>query len=178
MFEYNFNYNTNTIKVTIDVFGHEQVFVNNERVSSSWKWTLSNKHSILVDDAQLLIEVKVRSLVSGQIQVSLFQGDNCIEAQVQTFSMSNKNVTLSDDELMWQTEISIGSSYTVLANILYFSLLCFGLLMNAFPESPLSQLYFIPVMITTLLAVGLFIKDGVAMLGQKETTGSTEFKEG
>lgn len=175
MFEYNFTYNSNEIQVTIDLLGHEQVFLNKEKVSSCRKWTLSNTHSIVIDGIPSIVEVKSVSITSGQIQVSLFQGGKCIESQIQTFDMSNKNISLSDDELRWQAEISIGSNYSILAKILYFGLLCFSLLFKFYPESLLSEFYFLPVIITTVVASYLFVRDGITTLFQKENLGVLEF---
>lgn len=177
MYEYNFDFKESKIKVTIDVMGHEQVFVNGKQIISSRKWTLKSRHDITVDDIALVVDVSIHSFSSGQYQVALYREDECIEAQVQTYSLSNENITVSKEELAWQKEVEIGSSYRVLAYALYFSLLIFGLLYESAADNSLSSFYIVPVMIVMLFSVKLFITEGITALRQREPNAQHQIDE-
>lgn len=127
MLEYQFSYQDQKIRFTIDAMGREKCYLNDELIKkSSMNWLRRSVDvEFVLNDKTLRLNRTVTSFQAAEYQVSLFEGEELIEEQTKQywtneFSPNKSAVLFNKEERNWVQEIKPPQSIFNLAFLLYF----------------------------------------------------------
>jgi len=140
MYTFIHSYKDHEIKLKLGVWGSEELFVDNKRVSHSNKWTFKNTHHFEVDGHPLVLTLEVLSMMNGECEVTIFDQDEVIFSQTKTFEFSTdgEQASYSEEERNWKKEIEFPSDILNLAWLFYFIMIG-AAVFNAVVDWPQAQ---------------------------------------
>jgi hypothetical protein len=145
MTEYDFIYNDQSIKYTIDLLGREKVYVNNEIVAkSTYSLRSVKKYSISVDGEALTLTRYVASYNNAEYQVSLATKDKLIDKQTKLlieFASDGGETVYDGNESEWLKEINLPGRATSLAWVLYILIMFQSFSLDIFDASVISDIF-------------------------------------
>lgn len=164
MTEYQFTYNDHNIKFTIDLFGREKVFANEELVAkSSFSLSSVKKHEFTIDGEALTLSRYIASYDRAECQVSLSNADKIIEKQTKLlieFSSDGSETTYDEHEFEWLKEVNLPARATSLAWIMYFLVILQSFTMDIFESPATSQAFGWSIVALVLGSIGMFFVAG------------------
>ena len=161
MIEFNFSYNNNDIKYTVDILGRERIFVNQQLVAKPTNWFNSISESVIeVDGERLKLSRRIKSYSSGEYLVVLSNSHKIIDKQAQyaiELSMSGEGTVYRGEETSWLDEVKMPTGIINGAWALYF-LIIFNSLMGEFIEdSVYLDLSGYAIAMFAIASIGLFL---------------------
>lgn len=162
MLTFDFRYLQHKITFKADSLGKEYLYIDDELIKSSFNWRRSREYTFTLAGKELTIKVLLVALKESDLVVRLFDGDEIIASERQSFNigiLSDKKVTFSDAEVQWKEEIEFSSATYGLAWLVYGLLALYTFLTD------FEQDYIIYGLIVVLaFASFLFIKQSISAL--------------
>lgn len=93
--KFTFEIDKQTVLLSIDHFGKESLYVNNEMIESGRRFRISGDYNFAINDTGYTLRYRIKNIFTGNIECNLYKGNDLVVSKYTLAKLGDKNKILS-----------------------------------------------------------------------------------